>query len=181
MRGVQERRAVLPALRSGRYRLALAAAIAAATAGVDQLTKTLAVRHLAGGHLTCPATAAPRHVVGTLWWVLTCNGGAAFGLGHGATPVVEAVVVVVVAALLLAGRRAARAPGRLLLVGLGLLVGGAAGNLVDRLGRGNGGAVIDFIDAVQVGRHELWPVFNVADAAIVVGAVLAATGWARRG
>jgi len=50
-------------------------------------------------------------------------------------------------------------------VALGLLAGGAAGNLVDRLLRDHGGAVVDFIDL------QWWPVFNLADAAITCGAV----------
>jgi signal peptidase II len=56
-------------------------------------------------------------------------------------------------------------PGPSVAAGLGLVAGGAAGNVVDRLRRG---AVVDFVAA---GR---WPVFNVADAAMVVGVVLAA-------
>ena len=56
--------------------------------------------------------------------------------------------------------------GRLPTVALGLVLGGAAGNLVDRLFRGHDGAVVDFIDL------QWWPVFNVADMAIVCGAVL---------
>jgi len=55
-------------------------------------------------------------------------------------------------------------------VSLGLLLGGAVGNLIDRLFRSPGvgrGAVVDFID------FRVWPVFNVADSAIVIGGVLA--------
>ncbi|MGH9059697.1 MAG: signal peptidase II, partial [Acidimicrobiales bacterium] len=54
---------------------------------------------------------------------------------------------------------------------LGLLLGGAVGNLVDRLVRHHHGGVVDFIDAVRIGGTDYWPIFNVADAAIVVGAV----------
>jgi signal peptidase II len=50
---------------------------------------------------------------------------------------------------------------------LGLIIGGALGNLVDRLVRHHAGAVIDFVDL------RWWPVFNVADAAITVGVVVA--------
>ncbi|HEX7167995.1 MAG TPA: signal peptidase II, partial [Acidimicrobiales bacterium] len=56
--------------------------------------------------------------------------------------------------------------------GLGLVLGGAVGNLADRLFRDHGGAVVDFVDL------QWWPVFNVADIAISVGAVLlVVVGW----
>jgi signal peptidase II len=59
-------------------------------------------------------------------------------------------------------------PGRAPAVALGLVLGGAAGNLTDRLIRGSGlgGEVVDFID------FHVWPVFNAADSAIVIGAVV---------
>jgi signal peptidase II len=61
-------------------------------------------------------------------------------------------------------------------VALGLVLGGALGNLTDRIVRGPGvsGRVVDFID------FHVWPVFNVADSAIVIGAVLLAMGGIRR-
>jgi signal peptidase II len=62
-------------------------------------------------------------------------------------------------------------------VALGLVLGGAFGNLTDRAVRGDGllwGRVVDFID------FHVWPVFNVADSAIVIGAVLLAMGGIRR-
>ena len=71
--------------------------------------------------------------------------------------------------LLVFSRRASRAASLPLAVGLGLLLGGAAGNLTDRVFRHNHGAVIDFIDPARIGSRDWWPVFNVADAAIVVG------------
>ena len=57
---------------------------------------------------------------------------------------------------------------------MGLLLGGAAGNLTDRLVRHHHGAVIDFIDL------KWWPVFNVADASIVCGAILLLVGARQR-
>jgi signal peptidase II len=165
-----------------RRRALLVAAIALAVTGADQATKTLAIHDLApGGRLVCSTTAAaPRHVLWTLWWELTCNTGAAFSLGRGITPVVEAVVVALVAVLILAGRHAAQGASLVVLVGVGLLLGGASGNLVDRLARGNGGGVVDFIDAVRIGTRDRWPVFNLADTAIVVGAGLLVIGYGRR-
>jgi signal peptidase II len=98
---------------------------------------------------------------------VTRNPGAAFSLGTGATPVFTAIAVVVVVAILWAARRLRSAGWA---VALGLLLGGASGNLVDRVLRSPGpgrGAVVDFLD------FQVWPSFNVADSAIVVGGVLA--------
>jgi signal peptidase II len=161
-----------------RRRRVLAVAVAAAVVVVDQLTKTWALR--------LPPTViagqqeSGRHVLGTVYLELTFNFGAAFGLGRGVTPIVEAVVAVLLMILLLAGRRASRWTGTVASVGFGLVVGGALGNLTDRVLRHNGGAVIDFINVAQVGRRELWPVFNVADACIVVGAFLLAYEYSRK-
>lgn len=141
--------------------------VAAALVAADQLTKSLAVSRLADH----PAGV---HVVGTLYLDLTFNPGAAFGLGSGATPIVEAVVVILIVGLLVVSGRRSHTAGRLESVGLGLIVGGAVGNLVDRVLRHHHGAVIDFLDVARVGNHSWWPVFNLADAGIVVGAVLVA-------
>jgi signal peptidase II len=152
VRELQERRpgdaAIVAASR--RVRL-LAIVVATAVVAADQLTKQLALRALAGG---------PVDVVWTLRLKLTFNTGAAFSLGTGLTPVITALAVVLVAFLLMA---VARAPSQLLVVALGLVVGGAMGNLVDRLLRHHGGAVVDFIDL------QWWPVFNLADAAVSIG------------
>jgi signal peptidase II len=141
--------------------------VAAVVVVADQLTKSWALHH----------TVVPHHVVWTLWVELTFNPGAAFGLGRGVTPVVEAAVIVLVVVLLFAARRTARRGRAIEAVALGLLVGGALGNLGDRAFRhlpGHPGAVVDWIDIAQVGGHEYWPVFNLADASIVVGAILLA-------
>jgi signal peptidase II len=167
VRGLQERRTVVTPLTAPHRLLGrrlLIPVVAAAVIVADQMTKTWAL------HQIPPSPG--RHVVGPVWLNLTFNRGAAFGLGHGVTPVVEAVVVVLVAWLVFFGRRASRAASLPVAIGLGLLIGGAAGNLIDRLFRHNRGAVIDFIDAVRVGSHDWWPVFNVADASIVVGVVI---------
>jgi signal peptidase II len=150
----------------------LVVAVGVVIAIVDQVTKSLAVRHL--------VRYEPRHVVGPLSLDLTFNSGAAFSLGRGVTPVVETVVIVLVAGLLFFGRRAARTATIPAALGIGLLLGGAAGNLGDRIFRHNGGAVIDFIDILRIGHHDLWPVFNVADSAIVVGAVVLVVAYSRK-
>jgi signal peptidase II len=160
-----------------RRRRWLAPTVAAVVVAVDQVTKTLAL-HLPASTIHGQPMFG-RHVFGPVYLELTFNSGAAFGLGSGVTPIVEAVVVVLVGALLVAGRRATR-PGGASSLALGLVVGGAVGNLSDRLFRHNGGAVIDFLNVAQVNRHEYWPVFNVADSCIVVGAILLAFQYSRR-
>jgi signal peptidase II len=159
VRGVQERGAVSEVAATGPRRrpllLGLTAAVAVVVVALDQLTKTVAERTLADG---------PVHVLWTLRLSLNLNSGAAFGLGRGAGPIIIVIGVVMIVLLLGLGRLATtRVIGA---VALGLLLGGAVGNLVDRLVRDNGGAVIDFID------FQWWPVFNVADIGVTVGAGL---------
>jgi signal peptidase II len=174
--GVQERRVVVTPL-SVTPRLSarqlLIPAVAVAVLAADQATKTWALHHV-------PAAPGGRHVIGPLWLVLTFNSGAAFSLGRGVTPFIEAVVVVLVACLLVFSRRASRAASAPTAIGLGLLLGGAAGNLTDRVFRHNHGAVIDFVDAARIGSRDWWPVFNVADAAIVVGVIILVLSYRRR-
>ncbi|MGI8492689.1 MAG: signal peptidase II [Acidimicrobiales bacterium] len=148
----------------------LAAGIAAAVVICDQLTKTWALHH----------AVLDRHVIGPLYLTLVFNRGAAFGLGAGVGPIVEAVVVCLVVAIVAFGRRAGRRRSRVLGVGLGLLVGGAMGNLVDRAIRHEHGAVIDFVQAARVGNRDYWPVFNLADASVVLGAISLALVLSRR-
>jgi signal peptidase II len=153
--------------------------VAAAVILVDQITKTLALHHLSTV-IDGARVYQPHHLVGPLYLELTFNRGAAFGLGAGATPIVESGVVILIVGLLVFGRRAAMRSGWAEAVGLGLLVGGALGNLSDRLFRHHDGGVIDFINIAQVGNHEYWPVFNVADSAIVIGALSVALLYSRR-
>jgi signal peptidase II len=136
-------------------RLLLAGGVAVLVVAIDQFTKTLAVDRLADGAVD---------LFWTLRLNLTFNSGAAFGLGRGVGPVVLGLGVVMVVVLALVGRIAMTR--MLAAVALGLLMGGAVGNLADRLFRDNGGAVIDFIDL------QWWPIFNVADVAITFGAGL---------
>lgn len=90
------------------------------------------------------------------------NPGAAFSLLAGRTPVFIAVSLIVVAAIIIYQIRGGAKRG-LIPISLGLIAGGAAGNLLDRIRLGE---VVDFID------FRVWPVFNLADSAIVVGAIL---------
>lgn len=143
-------------------RALLATAVAAGVIAVDQLTKSLAQDHL--------EVLVASHVVGPVNFLLTFNRGAAFSMGSGVAPVIEAAAVALVVAVLLASRRLARRGANLTVtIGLGLLSGGALSNLADRFLRHHHGAVVDFIQLVS-----WWPVFNVADACITVGAILVA-------
>jgi signal peptidase II len=139
--------------------------VAALVVLVDQVTKTWAENHLRDG---------PRQLLPGLKLELTFNSGIAFGLGRGATPFLEVLVVILVAVLLGLGRRASRTASLVSSVAMGLLLGGAFGNLCDRLLRGNGGAVIDFV------HFRFWWIFNLADAAIVTGAILLVLTRSRR-
>jgi signal peptidase II len=130
--------------------------VAAVVVVVDEATKTWALHH----------TVEPKHVIWTLRLALTFNSGAAFGLGRGSTTVFILGAVALVVVLLGLGRRASRTASLPSVIAMGLLLGGALGNLTDRIIRHHHGSVIDFIDL------RWWPVFNVADACITVGALL---------
>lgn len=130
---------------------------------LDQLTKWLVVKEI-------PANGSITVIPGFFDLVNIRNRGAAFGflnrhdidwqfwLFLGAT-------ILAVAAILILARGAKRQP--LLIIGLGLVLGGALGNLLDRL---RWRAVVDFLDFYLAGWH--WPAFNVADMGICIGAGL---------
>jgi signal peptidase II len=141
-----------------RPRWSLLLGVAATVLAVDQLTKWWAVETL---------DTRTIHVVWTLQLRLTINHGSAFSVAQGRGALISLLALVVVAVLLRSGRYATR-PG--MAVAIGLVFGGALGNLTDRaLREGDGllgGGVVDYIDL------QWWPVFNIADAAIVMGALL---------
>jgi signal peptidase II len=152
--------------RSGRELAAWLYGVAAGTYLLDRLTKVLAERRLAGRP---PLDLIP----GVLSLTYTTNSGGAFGLARSAPLVFAGATVVVAGVIVVASRRLTRLP---VAIALGLILGGALGNLTDRVIHGSGlsGGVTDFVDL------HVWPVFNLADSAIVVGAVvLAVSGWAR--
>jgi signal peptidase II len=91
------------------------------------------------------------------------NTGAAFGLGQGGNAYFIAMALAIVAGLFYVGRDWIR-QSRAQALGLALTIGGAAGNLIDRIFRGS---VVDFLDFHWRGWH--WPAFNVADSAVCVG------------
>ncbi len=129
----------------------MALVVATVVVAVDQVTKSVAEQELAGG---------PRHLVGPLSLSLTYNSGSAFSLLSGWTPLVATLAAALVGVLVVMAFRTRRPPVAL---ALGLVIGGALSNLADRLLRGHGGAVVDFI------ALRFWPTFNLADAAIVLG------------
>ena len=154
---------------SSRSLTPVSVAIAALVVLADQLSKTWAVRRLSGGRTV--------DVVGSLRFNLTFNSGMAFSQGRGVGPFIGVIALVVIVVLLVSLRRNG---SMLSAVGIGLVIGGAIGNVLDRLFRAGdgflGGAVVDFIDV------QWWPVFNVADMAITVGGVILVVGsvWSGR-
>jgi len=117
--------------------------------------------------------APVRLLGGALYLVETRNPGAAFSVGTGATIVFSLVAVVIVGVILRVARRLYSAGWAL---SLGLILGGALGNLVDRFFRSPGpgrGHVVDWLSLFANDGH-VWPIFNIADSAVVCGAILAA-------
>ncbi len=132
---------------------------AAAVFALDRVTKVWAARALADR----PIDLIP----GALTLRYTTNSGGAFSLGQRTPWLFAGATLIVSGLIVLTAFRSRNARSAL---GLGLVLGGALGNLADRALRGPGlsGHVVDFIDL------HWWPVFNVADSAIVIGAVLLA-------
>ncbi len=154
--------APVPVPTGGRRRLyAVLLGLAVTTLLVDQATKVWALNALTPGE--------PVDVVGS--WIrlnLIRNPGAAFSLGDGSTWLLTAVSLAILAWVVVAARKVGNLPWA---IALGLLLGGAVGNLVDRLLREPGpgrGHVVDFIDYFG------WFIGNVADIAIVGAAGLIA-------
>ena len=127
---------------------------------LDILTKGWAVSALSDGR--------DIHIFWTLHFALTHNEGMAFSTGTNIGPFIGMLAIVVIAILLATMRKQSSAMS---LVATGCIIGGATGNVLDRVFRGTGfmnGAVVDFIDL------RWWPVFNVADIGIVCGAIAVA-------
>lgn len=132
---------------------------------IDQLTKLWADRRLVAG----PCTPEGDECIDLLFSLrlhLVYNEGAAFSTGTELGPVFGLAAIVMSAVLFVLARRRTDRLGQVL---FGLIAGGAIGNLIDRVFRADdgllSGAVIDFVDV------QWWPVFNVADSAVVVGVV----------
>lgn len=129
---------------------------------LDVLTKAWAVKHLVPRHV-------PHPVIGDyLRFTLAYNPGAAFGIHLGsASRWIFATLSIVIVTVLLRSTRDLVAQSRMAAVGVPVVIGGAIGNLIDRIRFREG--VVDFID-VGVGTVRFWT-FNVADSAVTVGAI----------
>lgn len=131
----------------------------------DQATKHLAVT-------TLDDRDPVRLLGGAVYLTLTRNSGAAFSLGSNYTFVFPVITLVVIGWIATMALRLRSVPWA---VSLGLVLGGALGNLTDRLFRAPGPFVGHVVDMVSVfdPYGQVWPVFNVADSALVVGVALA--------
>jgi signal peptidase II len=142
----------------GRRAWVLAAALCAVVVVLDQIAKALVEANLVAGEQV--------DLVGPLSLTLTHNRGIAFGLASGGGAVLVALTL---AALAFVGILFARDPGRRgVWIAVGLLVGGALGNLVDRV---RAGEVTDYVDVLS------WPPFNLADVAITLGVAVLALSY----
>jgi len=154
-------------LREKKCRGFLLPVVAVLTLVIDQISKLAVMTSLRPGESWNPVAALERWV--SLTYVT--NTGAAFGLFPDYGVVFMVIAVVVIATIIFYYRHL---PGDQWLVqaSLGLQLGGALGNLLDRLQHGH---VIDFID------FKIWPVFNVADSSVFVGVVILAFHLLRYG
>jgi signal peptidase II len=145
-----------------RRRQPLLLSVAAVILTLDIVSKVLAVRMLTPGQ--------PVPIIGdTVTWTLVRNSGAAFSMATGYTWMLTLIASAVVVGIIWMGRRLVSTWWA---IGLGMILGGAMGNLVDRFCRAPGplrGHVVDFL---SIGW---WPVFNVADPSVVGGAILLVT------
>jgi signal peptidase II len=152
--------------RPRRGRLVLFAAVAAIALALDVVSKVLVAANLGLGH-------RPVRILDGLFYLdQTRNGGAAWGMGTGFTIVLTVIALGVVVIIVRTARRM-RSTGWA--VALGLVLDGALGNLTDRIFRAPGigrGYVVDWI-SVFGPNGKYWPIFNLADSAIVCGAILA--------
>lgn len=146
---------------AGRRRVGVLLAVAVAVLVTDVITKVVVVATLRNGREV-------RLLGGLLRLVVTRNPGAAFSLGGPSVTVLFAMIAVGVVVFIL--RTSRRIHSLAWAITLGLLLGGATGNLTDRLARAPGpfrGWVVDWIQLPH------WPVFNIADSSIVCGGLLA--------
>ncbi|WP_448623828.1 signal peptidase II [Geodermatophilus sp. URMC 64] len=149
-----------------RPRTRLLLSLAAAVLAVDVVTKVLVVATIGEGENI-------RLLGGAVYLTFWRNTGAAFSFAEGATILFSLIAVVVAVVIVRTARRLFSTGWA---VALGLVLGGALGNLIDRVFRAPGflrGGVVDFV-SVFAPDGRVWPVFNVADSAIVCGGILGA-------
>jgi signal peptidase II len=149
-----------------RPRTRLLLALAAAVLLTDLVTKLVVVATIGPGEDI-------RVLGGALYLTQLRNVGAAFSFAEGATVLFTLIAVAVSVVIVRSARRMFSTGWA---VSLGLVLGGALGNLIDRIFRDPGflrGGVVDFL-SVFAPDGRIWPVFNVADSAIVCGGILGA-------
>ncbi len=138
--------------------------LAAAVVALDQASKAWAVATVSDGPI--------RLIDDVLVLRLTRNPGGAFSVFTGFTPLLAILAAALVVVIV---RTTRRTTDRVMALSLALVLGGAVGNLTDRLVRAPGflrGHVIDFIDL------SFWPTFNLADSAITIGVIVVLVrGW----
>ena len=144
-------------------RVALLAIIAASVVLLDLLTKIIAVAMLTPGE-------SPSILGGLVYFSIIRNPGAAFSMATGMTWVLALIAIAVVVVIIRMAPRLRSTPWA---VALGLVLGGAIGNLIDRIFRSPGflqGHVVDFV-SVFGPNGQYFPIFNVADSAITIGGI----------
>ena len=153
-------------VRTATRSLRLALIVAVVLAVIDQATKAWADNRLVAG----PCTPTGDECIDDFWTArfhLHYNPGAAFSTGRELGPLFGVLAIIMTVVLLNLARKRVDRLGPVL---LGAIAGGAVGNLVDRVTRAEdgllSGSVVDFID------FQWWPIFNIADAAVVVGVII---------
>ena len=149
-------------------RVRLLALLALTVIVLDLATKILVVSVLSE---STPPAEQPRILGGLVYFSLIRNAGAAFSIATGATWILAVIATAVVIFIIRIAPRLRSGPWA---AALGLIVGGAIGNLIDRFSRSPGflrGHVVDFV-SVFGPNAEYFPVFNAADSAITIGGVL---------
>ena len=138
--------------------LPLCLGLAAVIVVLDQVTKHWALGALTG--------EPPKHVIWTLQWNLTFNSGMAFSKGRDMGPIIGVLALLVAGVVIATVRKQQQ---KVVVVAAGFVLGGAVGNVIDRIFRDKGwlrGSVVDFID------FQWFPIFNVADMAVNVGGAI---------
>ncbi len=136
---------------------------------IDQISKYFLLEYLTSQQ----AMVSGIEVLPFFNLVLVWNRGVSFGLFNQTDPLMPYLLMALAAVLVaMVLRWLLRAETRCESVAFGLIIGGAIGNVIDRICYG---AVVDFLDFHVAGQH--WPAFNVADSAIVVGACIILYLW----
>jgi len=144
--------------RGGGWHFALAAIVMLAIVAADQASKSWILGRLGPNGDTNQIKVIP----GFLRFIYVENTGAAFGMFQGKSPILTTLALLVIVFLIIYFRRAI-AESLWLSIALGLQLGGALGNVIDRIRHG---FVVDFINVPK------WPTFNVSDSSITIGVIM---------